>query len=65
MLRSNSPLMMKAHDSTKVASAATRMIGSFFGQAGVFETTALEMMRASGAADPMLSRADASRYFAK
>ncbi len=48
-----------------MASADTRMIGSLLGQAGVFDTTAVEMMRASGAAAPRLSRAVASRYFAR
>jgi len=38
------------------------MVGSFFGNDGVLETSAVEMMRASGDAAPMLSRAVASRY---
>ena len=48
-----------------MASAATRMVGIFFGHDGVFDTTAAEMMRASGEAAPMLSRAVASRYLAR
>ena len=64
-VRSNSPVTTKAQDSVNIASAATRMIGTFFGQDGVFDTVAAEMMRASGATAPMLSRADASRYLAR
>jgi hypothetical protein len=57
--------MMIADESTKAASAATSTVGTFFGQAGVVDTAAVEMMRASGATAPMLSRAEASRYFAR
>ena len=52
-------------ESTNMASAATRIVGSFFGHDGVLDTTAAEMMRASGAAAPILSRAVASRYLAR
>ena len=48
-----------------MASAATSTVGSFFGQDGVLETAAVEMMRASGETAPMLSRAVASRYLAR
>ena len=52
-------------DSENIASAATSTIGTFFGRDGVFDTAAVEMMRASGDAAPMLSRAVASRYLAR
>ena len=48
-----------------MASADSSTAGSFFGQAGVVDTIAVEMMRASAEAAPMLSRVLASRYFAR
>ena len=62
---SSSLLSMKAHERTKAPRVATRILGSFFGHDGVLETAALEMMRASGPAEPMLSRALASRNLAR
>ena len=62
---SNALVSTKPADSANMASAATSTVGSFFGHDGVLETTAVEMMRASGEAAPMLSRAVASRYLAK
>ena len=48
-----------------VPSAAISTIGTFFGEDGRLDTTAREMMRASAGAAAMLSRAVASRYFAR
>ena len=62
---SNSPVRTKPTDSANTPSAATSTVGSFFGQDGVFETIAVEMMRASGDDAPILSRAVASRYLAR
>ena len=56
---------MKPAQMNSVASVAISTIGSFFGKNGVFDTTAREMMRASPGAEPRLSRAVASRYFAR
>ena len=62
---SNSPVSTKPTERTNMASAASSTVGSFFGHAGVFETIALEMTRASAGAAPILSRAVASRYLAR
>src|SRR5262249_44893336 len=63
--RISSPVVTKPTLITRVASVATRMVGSFLGKYGVLLTTAREMMRVSGGALPMVSRAVASRYFAR
>src|SRR4030088_1357684 len=56
---------MKPAVRNSVASVAISTIGSFLGKYGVLETTAREMTRASPGAVPRLSRALASRYFAR
>jgi hypothetical protein len=56
---------MKPADRNSVASVAISTIGSFFGNAGVLDTIAREMMRASAGTTARLSRALASRYLAR
>ena len=59
----SSPLSTKPDERTNIPSAATSTVGNFFGNDGVFDTMADEMIRASGETAPILSRAAASRYF--
>src|SRR3954447_4787050 len=61
----SSAVSMKPDERKNIPSAATSTVGSFLGNAGVFDTMAEEMMRASGDTAPMMSRAAASRYFAR
>src|SRR5262249_57989440 len=61
----SSLLSTNPQESTSIASAATRMVGSFLGHDGVLETVAAETTRASRATAPTLARALASRYLAR
>ena len=58
-------LVGKPPQRTKAAQVAISSIGNFFGNSGFTAGVAREMMRASGGAALMLSRAAASRYFAR
>ena len=61
----SAPVTMKPADKAKAAKAAISTVGSFFGKVGLIAGLAREMMRASGGAALMLSRAVASRYLAR
>ena len=65
VMRSNSPVTIAPARSIRVANVAISTIGSFFGQAGVLETLAREMIRPSAGAASIFSRVLASRYFAR
>ena len=59
---SNWPVSKNPVTTINIPNAATNMMGTFFGQEGVLEMIAREMMRASGEAALILSRAVVSRY---
>ncbi len=52
-------------DSTSTVKVTTRMVGSFFGENGIFDTVAREITRASAGEELSESRAVASRYLAR